>query len=190
MKSGRAVGLAIVCLIWIPVSILRAQTQGMLPSSPAPVGFAVNSQIQCGNNPVSLEPYDVAVTVLQVVRGQEAWERIRTANPSNQPAKAGFDYVLVRMGLALKARMSPGDKSFELGRPMQLTAMSADGGEYESVSVVPPQPELTGWLRAGGAVEGWVVFLVDLKDRKPLMAFDPASGGATLRGKILWFQLY
>jgi hypothetical protein len=190
MKRGLTIGFAIACLISTVVSIGGAQTQGMLPTSPAPVGFAANSQIQCGGNPVSLEPYDVKVTVLQVIRGKEAWERIQAVSPSNQPAKAGFDYVLALVSLELKARVSPGDKSFELGRPMQLTAMSADGREYEGVSVVPPKPELSGALRAGGSVEGWVAFLVDQKDRKPLMAFDPASGGATLRGKVLWFQLY
>jgi hypothetical protein len=190
MKSRTIIGFVLAFLILTVASVEGARAQGMLPSSPAQVGVSVNSQIQCGGNPVSLEPYDVKVTLLQVVRGKEAWERIQTASTSNKPAKAGFDYVLARIRFELKANVSPGDKSFALGMPLQLIAMSADGKEYESVPVIPPKPELSGALRAGGSVEGWVAFVVEQKDSKPLMAFDPASGGATLRGKVLWFQLY
>lgn len=190
MKSRFLLACALTCLASVAVSVASAQAQGMLPSDPAAIGFTVSSQVHCGGNPVSLEPYDIKITVLQVLRGKEAWERIQAANSSNTPAKAGFDYVLARIRFELRARVSPGNKSFDLGRPMQLMAMSADGKEYESVSVMPPKPELRGALRAGDSVEGWVAFLVDQKNRKPLMAFDPASGGATLRGKVLWFQLY
>ena len=53
-----------------------------------------------------------------------------------------------------------------------------------------PEPGLSGELRAGESIEGWVGFLVEKGDGKPLMAFDPASGGGTLRGKIVWFRLF
>lgn len=178
------------CFILTVFPAQRANAQGMSPSSPAPVKASVNSQIQCGANPVSLEPYDLKLTVLQVVRGKEAWDRLQSASTSNAPAKAGFDYVLALLRFELNAKVSPGNKSFQLVQPMQLVAMSADGKEYENVPVVLPKPELTGALKSGNPVEGWFAFQVEQKDRKPLMAFDPSSGGATLRGKVLWFQLY
>jgi hypothetical protein len=62
--------------------------------------------------------------------------------------------------------------------------------KYESVSVAAPKPELTGEAEPNKAVEGWVAFAVDQKDTKPIMTFDPASGGATLRGKVLFFKLF
>jgi len=190
MKSRTIVIVALACFLLIVFHAQSADAQGMSPSSPALVKISVSSQIQCGANPVSLEPYDLKLTLLQVVRGKEAWDRLQAASTSNAPAKTGFDYVLALLRFELNAKVAPGNKSFQLGQPMQLVAMSADGKEYETVPVVPPKPELTGALKSGSPVEGWFAFQVEQKDRKPLMAFDPSSGGATLRGKVLWFQLY
>jgi hypothetical protein len=187
MTWGSLLGL--LCLI-LTVCVGIAAAQGLSPSSPARVGVTVQSEVQCGDSAVSLEPYDVKLTLLQTVRGKEAWERIKAANASNQAPKAGFEYILAQIRFELKARIAPGDKSFDLGRQLQFTALTADGKEYEAAAATPPKPELGGKTRAGAAVEGWIVFLVEQKDGKPLMAFDPASGGATLRGRVLWFQLY
>ncbi len=169
---------------------VTAADQGFSPSSPARVGVTVQSEVQCGDSAVSLEPYDAKVVLLQTVRGKEAWEAIKAADASNPPPKSGFDYVLAKVGFELKARGAPGDKGFELGRALQFTASSKDGREYEAPSVLTPKPQLNGKARSGARVEGWLVFLVDQKDSTPLMVFDPASGGGMLRGKILWFQLY
>ena len=176
--------------LMITGSVSTAAAQGMSPTSPARVGVPVQSEVQCGDSAVSLEPYDVKIVLLQTIRGKEAWERLKAADSSSQPPKTGFDYVLARVGFELKARGAPGDKSFELGRPLQFTANSADGKEYEAPSVRPPKPELSGKARPGVRVEGWLVFLVEQKDTTALMVFDPASGGGMLRGKVLWFQLY
>jgi hypothetical protein len=45
-------------------------------------------------------------------------------------------------------------------------------------------------VRAGEPAEGWIVLEVEQKNKKPVMFFDPAVGGAMGRGKILFFQLY
>jgi hypothetical protein len=190
MKRGSTVGFVLACVILATGFVEGAQEQGMSHSNPAPIGATINTQIQCGSNPVSLEPYDLKITLLQVVRGEKAWELLRTASDSNKPAKNGFEYVLAQIRFELKAIVFPGDKSYKLGTPLQLIAMSADGKEYTSAPAVFPEPELGGELRAGKSAEGWIGFLVKDGDSKPLMAFDPASGGGTLRGKIVWFQLY
>lgn len=190
MKSKSTVGFAVACVILASSFAGGAQTQGMSHSNPAPIGTTIKTQIQCGSNPVSLEPYDMNITLLQVVRGEKAWERLRTASNSNKPAQNGFEYVLAHIRFELKRTVFPGDKSFGLGTPLQLTAVSADGREYAGTAAVLPEPGLSGELRAGESIEGWVGFLVEKGDGKPLMAFDPASGGGTLRGKIVWFQLF
>ncbi len=190
MKKISIAGSWLVCCVSMAAAAAGARAQGMSPSDPAPVGTTVQSEIQCGNNPVSLEPYDVKITVLQVERGNQAWEMLRAADSAARPAAPDSEYVLARIRFELQAKVAPGNKSFELGTPMQLVAMSADGREYAAVRVAVPPPPLRGPLRAGESLEGWAAFQVARADKKPLLAFDPASGGATLRGKILWFQLY
>ena len=174
----------------VATGIEDGAAQGTSPSSPAGVGVPINSEIQCGASAVALEPYDAKITLLQTLRGAEAWDRIKASDPGNPPPKDGFDYVLARVGFELKARGAPGNKSFELGLPFQFTAFTQSGKEYEAPSVKPPKPQLAGQARAGSAMEGWLVFQVDQRDTTPLMIFDPASGGAMLRGNVLWFKLH
>jgi len=145
--------------------------------------------IECGEGCTSLELYDMKINLLEIVRGEKAWERIKEMSPSNEPPEVGFEYILVRIRFEFSSRGSPRECIHEL-RPEQFTAISEDGKEYETPPVMPPKPELNGSLRSGDFLESWVAFLVAQDDRKPLRTFDPASGGAISRGKVTWFQLY
>jgi len=166
----------------------QAPGPGFSPFSPAPVGVLVQSTVYSGGSASSLEPYDVKMTLLEIVRGEKAWDLIKEASVSNKPPKAGSEYILARIRFEYSASGVPGDKVWELSRE-QLTALSADGKLYETPSIVLPKPELSGSLRSGSSIDGWRVFQVSREDNKPLMSFDPASGGGMLRGKVLWFQL-
>ena len=75
-------------------------------------------------------------------------------------------------------------------RTLQWVALASDLTEYPRVSVTVPAPSLKGTVKPGDSVEGWVAFAVDKKDSGPIMAFSPDSGGATGRGKTLFFKLY
>lgn len=190
MKTKRILSFLRTCLvltILVCPSIVAAQ--GDSPSSPAPTGKPFLAMIECGEGYTSQELYDMKITLLEVLRGKRAWDLLKGVTPSNNPPKIGFDYILVRVKLEFSARGSRRECSFEL-RPEQFTALSADGREYETPTVVSPKPGLTGDLRSGESVEGWRAFLVQQEDSKPLMTFDPASGGGMSRGKIIWFQLY
>jgi hypothetical protein len=145
--------------------------------------------IECGEGYTSFELYDMKINLLEIVRGAKAWDLIKEASASNKPPKVGFEYILARIRFEFSSRGSPQECIHELRRE-EFTALSADGKEYETPSVVPPKPELSGSLRSGHSLEGWIVFSVAKDDSKPLMAFDPASGGAMSRGKVIWFQLY
>ena len=47
-----------------------------------------------------------------------------------------------------------------------------------------------GPVKSGETKEGWVAFAVQKSEKRPIMTFDPSSGGATGRGNILFFKLY
>ena len=189
MKSRSAALVA--CLILAAFACVdNATAQGQSPSNAAPVGLSIKTQVECGERAGSMEPYDAKISVLQVLRGKEAFERIKAANPSNQPPKTGFEYVLARVAFQMNAILSPGNKTFELARKMQFVALSADGNEQEPPLVFPPSPELHRMVRSGEAAEGWIVLLIEESNKKPVMFFDPAAGGAMGGGKVLFFQLY
>ena len=190
MKSRIMLGCILACLVFTMVlGIKTAAAQGQSPSSPASVGMPVMTAIECGEGYTSFELYDMKINLLEIVRGAKAWDLIKEASASNKPPKVGLEYILARIRLELSSRGPQQECVHEL-RPEEFTALSADGKEYESPSVVPPKPELNGSLRSGHSLEGWVVLSVAKDDSKPLMLFDPASGGAMSRGKVIWFQLY
>ena len=185
MKSGIFAVLA--CLILAAItSVGTAAAQGDSPSNAAPVGASIKTQVECGERAGSMEPYDAKISVLQVLRGKEALDRLKTA----PPPKAGFDYVLARVAFQMNAILAPGNKTFELARKMQFVALTADGNEQDPPSVTPPAPELHRTVRSGEPAEGWIVLLVEKSNKKPVMFFDPAAGGAMGGGRVLFFQLY
>jgi hypothetical protein len=189
MKSK--VVAVVACLILVAVaSIDIAAAQGQSPTNAAPIGLSIKTRVECGARAGSMEPYDAKIAVLQVLRGKEALERIKAANASSQAPEAGFEYVIARIAFEMTAILAPGDKTFELARKMQFVALTADGNELDPPPVSPPKPELHRMVRAGEPVEGWIVLQVEQSNRKPVMFFDPAAGGAMGGGSVLFFQLY
>jgi hypothetical protein len=165
-----------------------AQTVGNSPSAPAPAGTAVAGIIECGEGYTSHELYDMKITVTQVLRGEEAWKRIKEAAGSNKPAAPGLEYILARVKFEYQARSIPGKCVHPLV-PEQFMAYTAGGEDYKPALAVPPKPEMRKNLKSGDSLEGWLVFAVAKDDRAPLMSFSADAGGAVQHGEPKWFQL-
>jgi len=178
--------VASICLFLAAVTCApTAAAQGESPSNAASVGMSIKTQVECGERAGSMEPYDAKIAVLQILRGKEALDRLKSA-----PPKAGFDYVLARVAFQMNAILAPGNKTFELARKMQFVALTKDGNEQDPPPVTPPSPDLHRFVKSGEAAEGWIVLLVEQANKKPVMFFDPAAGGAMGGGRVLFFQLY
>ena len=155
------------------------------------VGIPVVTQINCGEAAGGGEPYNATLTLLEFIRGPEALKQLKAASAANPDPKAGHEYILARIGFQMKPRGAPGDKTFDLGRPLQFTVFSTDlSTEYPAPSVVLPKPELKRRVAANEPAEGWIAFEVKQADSKPLMLFDPGSGTSWARGKSHFFKLY
>jgi len=171
-------------------STTAALAQGQSPTNAAPVGLSIKTRVECGERAGSMEPYDARIAVLEILRGKEAFDRIKTAHPSSKPPESGFEYVLARVAFQMNAILAPGNKTFELARKMQFVTLTADGNEQEAPLVSPPAPELHRIVHSGEPAEGWLILLVEQANKKPVMFFDPAAGGAMGGGRVLFFQLY
>jgi len=190
VRAGILVALSVACMAWIvsdPAS-LAAQTPGSSPSLAVATGVPLDGIIECGEGYTSHELYDLKMTVLEVVRGEEAWKRIREAGVSNKPAPAGSEYLLARVRLEYKARGTPG-LCIHPVLPEQFTAYSADGEEYAAAAVVVPKPEMRQPMKSGDSLEGWVAFVVAQTDKAPLMSYSADAGGAVQHGGGKWFLL-
>jgi hypothetical protein len=185
MKSTTIMRSVLFCLLFTLVVLAGTSTaQSNSPVNPAAIGVPVKSTLELGSS------YDVTVTVLKTARGNEAWDLLKKASAGNKQPKANFEYIIAYVKFELQSRAASENRSFELGSPLQFTVLSSDGSEYESIDITPPNPALKGMVGPHDSKEGWVAFLIEQKDSKPMMVFDPASGGAMLRGKTLFFRLY
>lgn len=188
MKLGNLTRFLAVCLIFIGTTTVRAQTPGSSPSSAAPAGAILSDIVECGEGYTSHELYDMKMALLEVIRGEEAWKRIRDASSANKPAESGSEYVLARIRFEYRARTIPGLCKHPL-LPEQFTAYAASGEDYRPVSIVPPKPELRKDLESGESFEGWIAFMVSKQDRAPLMFYAAGTGGAVQHGGNKWFLL-
>ena len=185
-------------IAWLMLVLLVAMTAALLPpvvaqenssSNPAALNTRVRSMIELGS--VYTNIYDIAITVPETVRGKEAMDRLKATTPDTRPPQQGFEYLLARVKFEFKGRNVSDTIPFDLGSdPLQWVALASDLTEYPRVSVQAPKPALVGRIKPGDSLEGWVVFAVSSKDSQPVMVFDPDTGGATGRGRTLFFKLY
>ena len=152
--------------------------------SAAPVGEPAEGMIQVSGPAASAygaqEFHSVRVTVLQVLRGNEAWERILEADSSAQPPESGFEYLIARVRLEYDPDGAGGSLTYSV-KPDDFKIYSEEDREYELPPVKAPKPALAGRTFFSGDIhEGWLCFKVVGTDRKPLLFF---YGG-------MWFQLH
>jgi hypothetical protein len=189
MKNKIIVLPVVLFILVFAGSLLPLMAQDNSSTNPAVVGSRVRSMIELGS--VYSNIYDIGITVMETVRGKDAMDRLKAAGPDNKMPPAGFDYVLARVKFDFKGRAVSDTIPFDLGdAPLQWVALSSELIEYPRVSVTVPKPALVGRIKPGSSMEGWVAFAVDSKDSKPVMVFDPDTGGATGRGRTLFFKLY
>ena len=171
------------------VPALAGQTS--LPAHAQPFGQPLTTILEFGDQyNGGDELYDAQITVLEVVRGEQAWTMVKSASDSNKPPDAGFEYLLARIRFEFSARTRPFHYSYTIDQT-QFTATASDGKEYDSPSLAAqPKPSLTGTIAPGDSMEGWVTFLVPRAGAKPLMIFKEDVGSVIHRGGVVWFQLY
>ncbi len=156
-------------LLFVLVPSLSGQ-EGSI-KEPCAVRAPCKAEITIGEGYVTgTETVEAVVRVLEIVRGEKAWEMVRAASPSNPQAGAGMEYIVARIKFAFGAKGSAGDQSYGL-RDEQFASVSANGRQYERPAVVPPKPELSGRLYPGDSREGYIVLLVSIEDKNPTMSF-------------------
>ncbi|MBN2060511.1 MAG: hypothetical protein JW882_08860 [Deltaproteobacteria bacterium] len=189
MKNKISAFTLILFTLVFAVSLHPALAQYNSSTNPASIGTPVRSMVELGS--VYSNIYDITITVLETFRGKEAMDRLKTASPDNSKPPKGFEYILARVKFEIKGRAVTDTLTFDLGNaPLQWVALASDLTEYPQISVTVPKPALVGRIKSGDSMEGWVAFAVDREDSKPVMVFDPDSGGATGRGMTLFFKLY
>lgn len=156
---------------------------GMSRSNATPLGQELVGKLEQYNliGATEKENFEVGITVVETVRGSEAWDKIKEANQFNEASDDGYEYMLVKV----KVRVIDSDHEdvqFSVNN-QTFTLVSASGADYKNKALVIDDPIDTS-LYAGAESEGWTVFQVKKNDPAPLIAIARDQRG---RGGA-WFK--
>jgi hypothetical protein len=112
---------------------------------------------------------DWELTVLDVIRGADAWAMVQAANMFNDPADEGMEYVLVRM----RARYINSFDEYDeiVGHRFRSVGDALVIHEYPSV--VAPDPTLDFYVYPGGVVEGYIVLQAEIGEGGLMTKYEP-----------------
>ena len=112
---------------------------------------------------------DWEFSILDVVRGDEAWKMVKAANQFNDPPKEGMEYIAVK----IHARnISTNDEAANIDGSFFRTTGSANV-LYDNPSVVDPDPQLDISLFPGGEYDGWIVVQAAKEETGIKLIFEP-----------------
>ena len=112
---------------------------------------------------------DWQVKVLQVVRGDKAWEMVKKANEFNDPPQKGMEYVVVKVQVRYLGKK---DEAVSIDEGY-FSLSGAKGVEYDNPGVVAPKPALDVHLYPGGEYVGWVVLQCAQNEEGLILKFEP-----------------
>ena len=173
----------------------RDATLGTSQDRPAPVGTTIKTKLERGDRYSAPEVYSLEITLLETIRGEEAWRRVSAEGITHEPPRSGFEYLLVRarFGYFSKGRGFGHEKEPYTIEPDYFVSVAADGGTPLKVPALQRQPEppLIGVpFSPGDTKEGWIVLQVEEAETNPLIIFKREYRENTygMWGPV-WFQL-
>lgn len=158
-EKGRYLALEEGGAIAFPTSVTVTgdQEAGQSPDDPAPFGTTLATE-------------EWEVTVLEVLRGDEAWDALYEASEYNDPPEEGMEYVLLRARL----RNISGDDYPKRCDYDLFDIVGEDREVYDKPYLSGPEPELAVWLYPDGEAEGWVVLQVAEDEGGLVLIFSDA----------------
>lgn len=151
---------------------------GYSRSNPAPLKTKLDFKIE-----TLFDNYQGEISIIETVRGDEAWKLIQAANKFNSAPKDGKEYLLAKATVKITANKNK-DSKVDLSSA-NFKLVSTSGKDYDmSISPVPPDPSIRTSLYVNAENTGWIVFEVDKTDTLPLITYARTYDGT---GGV-WFK--
>lgn len=141
-------------------------------SNPLPFGDTITVKENIYDDSFNAYSSSLELTLLEVIRGEEAWAIIEKENEFNEPAEDGYEYALVKVKGFLKDSETDDDSLFFSS--FSFNFVSDEGEVYEFVSAVIPN-ELQKELFSGGTGEGYIYNQVKVDDDFKV-SYDSSEG--------------
>ena len=163
---------------------------GYTRSNPVGIGITLTTKVSrtgvaAGKYTDTFGEYEVCLTLLEIIRGDRAWQLVRETSMFADPPEPGFEYILAKIKFEYLTGQTP-DTIFEVS-PVWFNVVSMNGNVYaRSIGLREPEPSIRCALYPGASHEGWIAYPVTVDDTRPLMTIGREYDGT---GGI-WFKLY
>jgi hypothetical protein len=124
---------------------------------------------------------DWQVTVLEAIRGAQAYEMAQAVNRFNDPPAVGMEYLAVR---ARVKNLNPQDRYVMLDSGL-FKSIGDKNVLYTAPAVVDPEPALQTYLYPGGEVEGWAILQIGQGEGNAQIVFDPWFGADQINRRYI-----
>jgi hypothetical protein len=138
-----------------------------IPPTPTPVPIGQSRSYPYPMTEIVTAP-NWDIQVIDMIRGDAAWQAIQAANQFNDPAPDEMEYLLVK--IHAKCTYADSDEHRIGGSDFDLTGDHLI--RYSQASVVSPEPALDAQLYKDGETEGWVAFAVATGEGNLILIFD------------------
>lgn len=139
--------------------------------NPVPVGTPLDVVVERNDG-----SYETTFTVLEVVRGEEAWLMAQAAHSTNDPPPDGYEYIVALLDVTYHT----GDGVFDIADFYTATVTNNEVIDHLDTRWDAPccfdQP-FSFELLPGGSGTGWATFLATVGDPSPLMLLGDVETG-------------
>ncbi len=157
---------------------------GFSKSAPASVNEAIAFTERVNDSGQGYADYSARLTLLEVLKGNAAYEKIRQSYPYNliniqqdrEFMVVRFKYELADTSVAGASRLVNRD-SFDIYRDGKF---DTEDNRY----IIGVMPDFYGRVTRGGSVDGWIAFTVPKDASWPMIVYENANAGS---GGI-WFK--
>jgi hypothetical protein len=108
------------------------------------------------------------VEVLEVLRGDVAWSKIKATSSYSMPPQEGKEYIAIR----LKALNTYADSESHQISACDFSVTGDLGILYGCIFVAFIEPALNAELFSGGETEGWIIYLIHTDDTNLELVFN------------------
>jgi len=115
------------------------------------------------------------LTVLEVIRGQEAYDMLMSMNEFNEPAPEGYEWVLAKTKVKF-VESETEDIPFFIDGVMNFTMVSENGDIYSGDVYATTEPDFSFEMYVGSEKEGYITGLVKAGEKAQLR-YEEFLGG-------------
>ncbi|CAH2716796.1 hypothetical protein BACCIP111895_03984 [Neobacillus rhizosphaerae] len=147
----------------------KEETKSKLGSRTNPVPFQTTAKVEdeLFNDNGDSFPIKFDLTVVEVVRGDAAFQKLKSMNEFNEPAPEGYEWVLAKTKVKFTESETQ-DLAFRIDGIMNFKMVSESGDIYSGDVIATTEPDFSFEMYVGNEKEGYITGLVKTGEKAQL----------------------